>query len=487
MMAFLRRPSGPRSLLSVLAAVVLAVAGNGAEPKVFRAGAALSNITPELGIQLRAGSFISYPATHIHDDLHARCLVLDDGATRLAFVVCDALAVSHEVVVEAKRLIEQATGIPGRCVIVTATHTHSAMALRSDDGITVGGELDAYERFMAKRMADGVQRAVNHLAPARIAWGHGALPGQVFNRRWLTRSADDARNPFGGSDQVRMNPPFASPHLIGPAGPTDPEILFLSIQTAAGRPLALLANYSLHYVGGVKSGEVSADYFAVFAARIRELLGADHAEPPFVGIMTNGASGDINNTDFSKPREKHGPYEKIREVAHQAAAEVHRASRDLAYRDRVELRVTHRELPLATRRPTPEQLALARKYLALPPGSSLPKGEARGRESYYAKRVLAMAGRPATTPFFLQAVRIGDVALFTVPAEVFVEIGLELKQRSAFKPAIVLALANGYFGYLPTPRQHALGGYETWLTTNQVEFEASEKIVAALLQMQEEL
>src|SRR5688572_24302489 len=59
--------------------------------RTFRAGAATSNITPELGATLAAGSFAPKIARHIHDELHARCLVLDDGSTRLAFVVCDTL------------------------------------------------------------------------------------------------------------------------------------------------------------------------------------------------------------------------------------------------------------------------------------------------------------------------------------------------------------------------------------------------------------
>ena len=59
-----------------------------------------------------------------------------------------------------------------------------------------------------------------------------------------------------------------------------------------GRPLALLANYSLHYVGGVGSGDLSADYFGAFADGIQQLLGADRQDPPFVGIMSNGTSGE---------------------------------------------------------------------------------------------------------------------------------------------------------------------------------------------------
>ena len=64
--------------------------------RVFRAGAATSNITPPLGEGI-VGNFEIPPATYVHDELHARCLVLDDGTTKLVFVVVDSVSVNREV------------------------------------------------------------------------------------------------------------------------------------------------------------------------------------------------------------------------------------------------------------------------------------------------------------------------------------------------------------------------------------------------------
>jgi hypothetical protein len=80
----------------------------------------------------------------------------------------------------------------------------------------------------------------------------------------------------------------------------------------------------------------------------------------------------------------------------------------------------------------------------------------------------------------LQAVRIGDVGIAAIPAEVFVEIGLDIRKRSPFAQTFTISLANGSYGYLPTPEQHKLGGYETWRGTNRLEVEASAKMVDAL-------
>jgi hypothetical protein len=104
-------------------------------------------------------------------------------------------------------------------------------------------------------------------------------------------------------------------------------------------------------------------------------------------------------------------------------------------------------------------------------------------EKIYAQRLLQQADAPDQVSIPMQALRIGDVGIFAIPFEVFTETGLELKERSPLRPAFTISLANGSYGYLPTPRQHALGGYETWLGTNFVEVEASTKITSTLLRL----
>lgn len=74
-----------------------------------------------------------------------------------------------------------------------------------------------------------------------------------------------------------------------------------------------------------------------------------------------------------------------------------------------------------------------------------------------------------------------------MPCEVFCEIGLEYRKRSPIQPAFMVSLNHGYFGYLPTPRHFELGGYETWLGTNRLEVQASEKMLDALVEMTGEM
>jgi hypothetical protein len=220
----------------------------------------------------------------------------------------------------------------------------------------------------------------------------------------------------------------------------------------------------------------------MFADRIQQLLGADRLDPPFVGIMSNGTSGDVNNINVRGRRENLPPYQKMRQVADLVADQVFKACQGIKYRDSVRLDVRQREIQLQVRKPTPEQVERARDILARPPGVK----PGHVHEVEYARRTrrtLALNQWPQQVPVILQALRVGEIGIAAIPFEVFAETGLELKQKSPLQPMFTIELANGSYGYLPTPEQHELGGYETWLGTNRVEIQASRKIVSALLEL----
>jgi neutral ceramidase len=447
---------------------------------VFRAGAATSNITPPLG-ELIVGGWQPIPATNVHDELHARCLVLDDGKVKLAIVLCDNVGIPVEVYDLAKRQVHETTGFPASHLLMAATHTHSATTARGPLKTFVETELTDYQKFVARRISDGVRRALAQLEPARIGWGKIDEPSEVFNRRWFVTDASLLSNPFGGLDQVRMNPPRGSSKLDRPAGPTDPQISFVSVQSLDGRPIALLANYSLHYVGGVRSGDVSADYFGYFAKFIEEKLGATDQSPPFVVILSNGTSGDVNNIKFSeKSTRKYKRYEKMQEVAGKVASRVFEAHQQIKFHDWVPLAARQVNLTLKTRQPTPEMIA---HFAKVTTDSDDDPRRRHSREEIYADRIAKIQKAPKEVHIQLQALRIGDLGIAAIPFETFTETGLELKDRSPFGQTFTIELANGSYGYLPTPEQHRLGGYETWLGSNYVEKEATIKIVATLLDL----
>jgi len=201
--------------------------------------------------------------------------------------------------------------------------------------------------------------------------------------------------------------------------------------------------------------------------------------PHLLQIMSNGTCGDVNNINVTGPPEKNPPYAKMRLVANDVAQEVIRVNKTVQYQDWVRLKVAQDELSLIVRKPSPEMIARAKMVIARP---DTVKPYHR-YEKPYAERTLKMHEAPDNYKIILQVFRIGDLGVAAIPFETFAETGLEIKAKSPFKPTFTIELANGSYGYLPTPEQHKLGGYETWLGTNRVETEASRKIVSKLLEL----
>ncbi len=171
-------------------------------------------------------------------------------------------------------------------------------------------------------------------------------------------------------------------------------------------------------------------------------------------------------------------------VANTVAAEAYKAWLTIKHADWAPLKSVEKEITLGVRKPAHEELVRAKEIMSR--AKTLPRMVTQ--EEIYARETVQMDAYPPEVKCIVQAHRIGDVGVFTIPCEVFVEIGLELKQRSALKPAFTISLANGYNGYLPTLEHHALGGYETWRAkSSYVEVEASRKVVTGLMELQHQL
>src|SRR5690606_12283784 len=168
----------------------------------FQAGAAMSVITPPIGTSINGG-MQDRIVSNIHDETHARAIVLDDGETRLAIVVSDLCMIYRETVDQAKERAHEFTGIPAENMMMSATHTHSAGTACS---VFQSDPDPEYLEFLSERIADAVIRANENRVPARIGWGFVQEPDQVHNRRWLLKPGKTSPNPFGGEDLARMNP-----------------------------------------------------------------------------------------------------------------------------------------------------------------------------------------------------------------------------------------------------------------------------------------
>ncbi len=452
------------------------------QEKVFKAGAFQIDITPALGSEL-VGNFADNFADNIHDPLHSKSLVLSDGNSKIAIVIVDNLGVPEKVFDQAKEYIHNEIGLKKENVLIASIHTHSGPEA-GEFYMSETQPLTEYGQFLARKIADGVKTSHHNLEPAKIAWGGVDVPEHVFVRRWIMK--DSVYSPYGTKDIVKMNPGTNNPNLVKPSGPIDPEVSFISVQSTSGRPISVLANYSLHYVGWVPKGDISADYFAVFGEYLGRKLSndVDLKYPPFVGIMSNGTSGNVNNNDYSKPRgEKSSmdrPYEQMHYVARDIAEKVYKALQKVQYKSWVPLGADISTLSLKTHRASPEVMANVARILNRPDSD---KPLYSSREKIYAKRILKMELEwPDEIEVQLQALRIGDLGISGLPFEAFTQIGLEIKDKSPFKDTFTIELANGDYLYLPTPQEVELGGYETWLSIRTVEKYASDKITKRLLE-----
>jgi hypothetical protein len=456
--------------------IVLTGSAMGAErSKVLQAGAAAIDITPQEFPVRVSGSFFEQTTDQVTDRLHARSLVLDNGQERIALVVIDNCVMSRDLLDEAKQLANNATGIPVDRMLMSATHTHSGPAL---DGLLGADGNMSYRKRLPAKIAEAVKAAVANLAPARIGWTVVQDFDNTHCRQWIRRPDRMDVDPFGyRSVRSMMHPGYQNPDYLGPAGPSDPDISIISVQSLERKPVALLANYSMHYFG---AKPLSADYFGAFAVKIAELIGAGDTRPPFVGIMSNGTSGDQHWMDYSRPKPAHSNHVEYAEVI---AREVFDACGKIEYRDWVPLTMREKTLTLTNRPISEENLAKARQVVATFTGrkpKTLPE--------LYAWEQVEMSRKPSTHELKLQALSIGDLGIAAIPCEVFGITGLKIKACSPMPRMLTLELANGYNGYIPPPDQHPLGGYTTWRAMSAcLEVEAEPKIVDAVLGLLEEI
>lgn len=445
----------------------------------IEAGLAAVEITPqEWPVTLR-GSFSPKGTESAHDPLHARSLALRNGDGRAVITIVDILYIQQETLDAIKAEAAKRTGWLPTEMLIAGTHTHSAP---SASGSSEAPAEVAFRKRAFEGIVQSIELAVERLVPAKLGFGSDEEPSEVFNRRWYLEEGKMPPNPFGGIDKVKMNPPRNL--IVKPAGPVDPEVAVISVLDVRNRPLGLFANYALHYVGSVPGRQVSADYFGEFARLITYKFAGRKASPDFVAMLTNGASGDINNIDFKGTRPPRAPFEQIQQVATKVSDAAWKATRDLEYTGELPVAMVERRVTLKNRKPDPELVEKSKRILEM---NAEELAKQPRLANHYALRVLNLNEVPDTTDVAIQAIRIGDQAIVSLPFEVLVEIGLDLKKRSPFPRTLVVELANGGFGYLPPPHQHELGGYETWLGTSKMEKQASVILTDHLLEMLKEL
>jgi hypothetical protein len=458
-----------RSTMACLVACSVTLAGGLARGELH-AGAAVVDITPQQFPVFINGGFTARKGEP--RDVKARAIVLDDGRTKLALVVADSCILPKDLIDASKALAAERTGIPTDHIMISATHTHTAPSAISALGTPAD---DTYVPYLRLRLADAIAEAAKNLQPARV--GFGSVDAAEFTalRRWILRPDLLRTDPFGDAT-VRATMHAAKDNLLGvtgESGPEDPELAVLSLQSPEGEPIAMLANFSMHYYG---SGP-AADYFGSFcdALEAHFAQAASAPGPVPVAVMSHGCSGDIWRVDYrTGEQQDYDPF--VAGMVSRAVA----AIEAIGEHQDADLAMAEARLAMNYRVPDAARLAWATQR-AEQLGDALPTTQ----EDVYAIEQIELAERGGTE-VVVQGIRIGDVAIATTPTETYALTGLKIKRQSPLAHTFVIELANGGDGYIPPPEQHALGGYNTWAARSAgLEVTAEPRIVAAALSLLE--
>ncbi len=441
----------------------------------LKAGVSVVDVTPQQWPVLVNGGMLSRSVDTVKTPVNARSIVLDDGHERIAIVVVDSCMMSAEFMKDAKQLASSQTGIRADRMLISATHTHSAPASMG----CLGTEADPnYVPYLRIKISEAISLAIASLEPAKVGWG--TIDANEFTalRRWIRRPDRIENDPFGNPTvRANMHAARVIDDVTGESGPEDPELSLISIQATNGRPIGVLANFSMHYF---TDDAISADYFGLFCEGLKKAVAVPPVDgvQPFVALLSHGCSGDIWRRDYTRPEVAI----TIDEYSQAMIAKAVSAYQKITYRDDADLAMSEARLPLRYRVPDQQRLLWAQKIVN-EIGDRVPKDTVE----VYAREQVLLHERQRTE-VVVQAIRIGNIAIATTPTETYALTGLKLKRQSPLPQTMVIELANGGDGYIPPPEQHLLGGYNTWAARSAgLEVQAEPIIVEAAIEQLEQV
>lgn len=457
-MGFMHR----RLCLLLLAAVPL-------WPADLRLGTGAVKITPPPGMPM-AGYYYDRAAEGVHDDLYAKALVLEMDGVKVALVACDLASLSRPIVEEARKLIEAGTGIPGSRVMLSATHCHTGPVLlgrssRDDQQSATRAIARQYVAGLPASIAESVKLAGASLKPARVSTAIGREESLSFNRRFFMKDGT-----------VGWNPGKLNPNILRPAGPIDPDVAVAYFETPEARPLATYVNFAMHLdtVGGM---QFSADYPFTLAGLLGKLRG-----PEMLTVFTIGAAGNINHIDVTTRAPQKG-HEEAARIGAVLAGEALKTYTRLKPVNATALKARSELVRLSLPEIQPGELEKARQ-VAPKYGKPNAAPFMDFVQSFKVLDVTAREGKPLEAE--VQVIALGDqLAWVALPGEIFVELGMAVKQASPFPYTVVVELANGSVGYVPNRKAYPEGAYE--VVSARCAAGSGEMLVDAALRMLKEL
>lgn len=477
------KPS-PHITASLLAAACIVLLAAGRVPAAqdelpFKVGFAETDITPEIGMEQPGGYGKSYHRT-LHDPCKVRAVVFDDGATRVALVGIDAIAVHREMVQDARKAIHEKCGIAPEAILIGASHSHSSGPIfgvrpgQLDDAPPLVQKLGYeqstcvdpkyYDRCL-KQTIEAVCRADAARAEARCGVGSGHEDKVAFNRRCRMKNGLCYTHPRQGN-----------PDIVDYAGPIDPEVGVIGVWNQEGSLLGCVVNYACH--GTTNPGGISANWIYYLEQTIRGVLGQEA-----VVVFLQGCCGDITQVDNLSPYAFPERERWAELVGGRVGAEAVKVLLSMEPGTLTPLDARVKVWKSERRVPNPERVRRCYELVKKDPKEVGPT------EWTFAKEIVLLDVELAREPLKeveVQAVQVGPAVFLTNPAEFFCQSGLDIKAKSPFPFTFPVELANGCAGYVPTAEalgEHG-GGYETRITSfANLEVGAAQKMVDAALEL----
>jgi len=424
---------------------------------MIRAGAAEIDITPEIGRNV-PGQWLRRKAECVHDPLLVNALVLEVEGDRVALVSADVLSLKNRVVAEARNLILDLAGIPPTHVFLAATHTHTGAPVVDALGTEVDPEVLS---SFPDALAAAVGRANDQLRPARVASWSGIAPDLAFPRRF---------HMLDGT--VRTHAPKGSRETLNAEDEADPTLTGLHVWDECGELIAACVNFACHpiVVGG------ASFYSADYPDAVRRCLKRMHG-PQATVLYLNGPCGDVGPDNVKDPSRFRYGEEWVDRIGFGIGGHAIGLASLADAGDDLVLTATGERVRLGLRAVPDFYLRKAAKALTDADLATPPQDFDLIRLREYA--LLDRERREGdTVDAEIAALRIGDTAVVGLPGEIFAAFGRQIRAASPFRHTLVVELANGCHGYVPTRQAFRGGGYETWLArSSKLMPEAGERMV----------
>jgi hypothetical protein len=436
-----------------------------AKKAVFRAGAALVDVTPEAGVHLGGTWGTLRRAEILCDRLYARALVLELTGRKLCYLQADLEIITARWADRIRQEVHQRCGIPPADCMVALPQIHSVPPLGN---FLLGDELPnippeheylrgsqtPFCEFAVQKMVAAAVLANQRLVPVTMGFGRALRDDLAFNRRGIRRNGTACMPRLFSSFQKPLGPT----EILCLEGPMDPEVGLVAFKNSAGKIIACLLHYTCHPVNVFANMQnaLSADWPGTWAEGMQRLAGKE-----CVPLIVNGCCGNINpwppfTPDFIPDHRRMGG-----ELTRTTKAIL----KTIAYQNIDALNGMSRCLALPLKTAAAEDRKAAEVMLAEHPQPLWQKENPAKVEDNWMDAAMLMSvelerERVPDFRYELQVFRIGPVSLIGLPGEPFVEGQLAIKQASPAALNLVAHCANAYAGYIAPREAYARGGHE---------------------------